>query len=144
MVLPISVGQVQELLPDVVGVGDGAENDVQVLRGGFDADVAIIKERGEKSMNIGRHVLDAKEIKLGDGAGEESELLHVHDAVIGDNPNVQVVINKVHEEKEIDAKVVDARREDGRGKEFVASKQCREARGNNKVDKNWQGEQEQK
>jgi len=103
MVLPISVGQVQELLPDVVGVGDGAENDVQVLRGGFDADVAIIEERGEKSMDIGRYVLDAEEIELGDGTREQPELLHVHDAVVGYNPDVQVVINKVHEKEKVDA-----------------------------------------
>lgn len=131
-------------MADLVWLRDRAEDDIEILRGGFHTDVAVIKECGEETMDIGRYILDAKKIKLGDGAGEEPELLHVHDAVVRYNPNVEIVINEVHEEEKIDAQVVDARGKYGDDIEPVAIKQCREAGGNDEVDEDRGGEQNQK
>lgn len=144
MILPINIGQMQELLPDVIGLGHIAEDDVQVLRGGFDADIAVIEKCREETMHIRSHILNPEQVKLGNSAGKEAKLLHINNAVVRDNPNVQIIINKVHEKEEMDAQIVDARGEDSDGVELVIIEQCWEAGDSDKINEHRQGQKQQK
>lgn len=62
-------------------------------------------------MDIGRYILDAEKVELGNGAGKQPKLFDINNAVVRDNPNVEVIVNKVRKEKNVHKKIIPARYE---------------------------------
>lgn len=97
------------------------KQEVRLLSGGLDVDVAVLEDSLEHAVGFGGDVLDACEVEFGGDALEEAVLFNIDDALIGDDPGVEVVIRELDEGKQPDGEEVDGEedREDGAEKWLV-------------------------
>lgn len=94
----------------VVWVGDTAEEEVILFRGGLNLHIAEVENGRDHPTYFRGYILDAREFQLAHGSDEKALLLDVDDALIGDDPNIEKVVDpdeKSVEPDEEDERVLD-------------------------------------
>ncbi len=81
------------LVFDGEGVADLAEDEALFLGRCLDIDVAEIEHGRDETAHLARDVLDALETQFANITGEESFLFDIDDALVGDDPDVEVVVD---------------------------------------------------
>lgn len=83
---------------DAVRIGDVAKNKPFFFGGGLDEKIAVIEKSGDNAFHISGDVLDVFQFQFRNRSGEKSFLFNVHDAPVGDDPNIKIVINPNNKE----------------------------------------------
>lgn len=83
-----------------VGIGNLVKLEAFLFASGLNKDIAVIEHRREKALHLARRVLNAEEVELAHGANKQSFLFDIHDAFVGDNPDVEIVVDPDEERKE--------------------------------------------
>ena len=130
---------------DAVRVGDFVKQKSLLFAGWLNEDIAIVQNRGEKPFDFARRVLNTEEKYFAHMADEESSLLDIHDAFVGNDPHVEIVVdpNEESEEPQEDKKRVFDEEEEGAinaAQKLGISKSKRDeyADNGNKSEKEWQ------
>lgn len=85
---------------DAIGIGDLVKNEAFPFAGALHVDIAEIQDGWEKSLDLARRVLDTEEENFAHMADEETSLLDVDDALIGDDPDIEVIVDPSEETEE--------------------------------------------
>ena len=64
-------------------------------------------------MDLRSYVLDAEELMLGDHTGKKTSLLDIDDALIGDDPGVQIIIDNGKEKEKPNEQIISAGSQNG-------------------------------
>ncbi len=86
--------QIDQIAADHIGMRNVVKNYIRIGGSGFNRYIAVVKKGGKHAVNIRRDILDAKQIQLGNSAGKKVVLDDVQNSVVGDNPNIQIVLRK--------------------------------------------------
>lgn len=70
MMFSVFFRQANQRLADFVWIMDLMKDKMRAAGRGFNSDIAIMKQRGEKAVDFHCYILNAKQIKLGNCAGE--------------------------------------------------------------------------
>lgn len=100
------LAQVHYLAPHDDGMGNSHRFNDALFGCGLDLDVAVFEEGLPGAVDLAGDILYALEIKLGDHTMEEVLLLYAEDALVGDDPYVEVVIQPFDEEDDPEESVV--------------------------------------
>ncbi len=107
-------GHIHDNVLDAVGVGHLVEEEAFTLPGALHVDVAVVQNGREESLHFARRVLDAEEENVAHMTDEETALFDIDDALIGNDPNVQVVVDpneKSEEPEENEERALDKKEE---------------------------------
>jgi len=111
----------------VVRARDILEDETRFFARRLDFDFSVSEDRVDESADFARYVLHVVEHKLARRSAEEPLLFNVDDALIRDDPHVEVPVDEILEEEEPRVEEEDARAEDeegellGDGEEFGRS-----------------------
>lgn len=97
IVIEGALGKFHHGVFDEVGIRDLAENKMILFAGGLNGHVAKIKHGREDTFDGGGDVLDAGKIEFADVPYKQPFLFDVDDALIGDDPDIEVVIDPQEE-----------------------------------------------
>ena len=89
----ITLGDFHNSVLDFVRIWHHTKEKSLLFTGGLYEDVAEIKDSRNDALHGRGDVLDTGEVEFADMAIEESLLLDIHNALVGDDPDVEVVIN---------------------------------------------------
>ena len=108
----VGFGQAKHGVPDFLGVGDVFELKAFLFSGGLHEHMAVIQEGAQHPANLCCCILHQRNVHLCGGTIEEPALVDINHSLGGYNPRVQVVLNKLLEEKGDGGQVLDGE-EDG-------------------------------
>jgi len=78
---------------DAVRVGDLAEMKAVLFGGRLDIDIAISKKSRNNSLDFRGHILDARQFQFAHRPVEKAFLLNVDYPLVGDDPDVKIIIH---------------------------------------------------
>lgn len=84
----------------MVGVGDLAENETLFFASGLYVNIAEVEHCGDESFDGGSDILDTSKVELAYLARKQAFLFDVDNAFIGNDPDIEVVIDPRKETKE--------------------------------------------
>lgn len=82
---------------DVIWIGYLAKGKAFFFAGGLYENISIVKYGRDESLNGRGDVLDARKVQFADVAHKEPFLLDVHDALVSDDPDIEIVVNPQQE-----------------------------------------------
>lgn len=94
------VRELENALCHVIRAGDFFKFKLSFFTRGLDRDIAVPECGLEKSIRGARDILDIVEAELAHDASEESVLFDIDDALIRDDPHIQVPVDEVLEDEE--------------------------------------------
>src|SRR5688572_23363969 len=85
---------------DTIWVRDLFKNETCFFTGCLDFYVAKVKQGFCNAFDRACDVLHAVETELGNGTGKETGLLDVEDALVGNDPDIQIVVHEILEQEQ--------------------------------------------
>lgn len=85
---------------DREGIAYLAKDKTFFFGGRLDGDITKIEHSRNHAINSGSDILDARETEFANTSGKESFLFDIDDALVGNNPDIKVIINPNQKTKE--------------------------------------------
>lgn len=89
--------QLHDHIFDSIRIRDLTEDETLLFGGGLNIDIAEVKNRWEETIDGRRNILDVGKFQLTDLASKESFLFDIDDALVGNDPDVKIVIDPYEE-----------------------------------------------
>jgi len=94
--------QLHDQIFDGIGVGDILEEKFFCLSGSLHLDVAIIEKGRNDTFDIGGNILDLFQAQLAGLPSEQPLLFNIDDALAGNDPDIEIVVNPNYEKGDPD------------------------------------------
>ncbi len=85
--------QIHNYVFDGIRVGNLAENKTLIFSGRLDENIAVIQHRRNDAGDFRGDILDADQFQFTDHPVEKPLLLDIHDSFVGNNPNIEIIID---------------------------------------------------